>query len=460
MKEKSSAMKEKCTFDIDGEECNCILHCKDANKSNQIFNNAIKDIVEKNINEEPLTLRNIIFPNNFEYNKIFANNTNIQFTDCEFNEKIIHLNIKNIHYTDCHFKKDIWLFDEDDMSKTDTIYMLSFKCCIFEEEFNLDFSANNMPKCNIDTLDIQNSTFKKSIKVNKCHIHTGFVFSLNTVFGAGDFEDNRFIHTHFIRNKFNDVVSFKKSNFDNFDFRENTFDKLVIFQDLTFKSKLNLKGNIFKDEVNFLDIKHKDSKKLEAENIANRETARIIKNSFEKQNNIIEANKFYALEMEKRAEELKSENNLVEKFIFHIHGLSSNHSQDPFRVFLWIIIFGILSATIDFFSMTHFGIHIHNEPYMMVGLVMFIPLLFCIVDIFKNKNFTLSFLILFLIISAYSLVTQDFYTYFSLFAKTINPFSMMFSDDGINIFQLVFKVTFAYLYYQLIVSIRQNTRRK
>ena len=47
-------------------------------------------------------------------------------------------------------------------------------------------------------------------------------------------------------------------------------------------------NTFFRKEVNFLlmDIK-----------IDDRETARIIKHSFEQQNNIIEANKFYALEM-------------------------------------------------------------------------------------------------------------------------------------------------------------------
>ena len=129
-----------------------------------------------------------------------------------------------------------------------------------------------------------------------------------------------------------------------------------------------------------------DFKNLKSENIANRETARIIKNSFEKQNNIIEANKFYALEMEKEKEELTWKENFIDKLIFTAHEISSNHSQNPLRVLFWIIIFGILSATIDFFSMTHFGIYIHNKPYMMMGLIIFGPLIFCIVNIFKNKK--------------------------------------------------------------------------
>ena len=40
--------------------------------------------------------------------------------------------------------------------------------------------------------------------------------------------------------------------------------------------------------------------------VKNRETARKIKDTFEKQNNIIEANRFYKLEMKEREKELKS----------------------------------------------------------------------------------------------------------------------------------------------------------
>ena len=46
------------------------------------------------------------------------------------------------------------------------------------------------------------------------------------------------------------------------------------------------------------------------------------------------------------------------------------------------------------------------------------------------------------------------------FANVINPFSIMLKGDPLNLGILIFKVIIAYLMYQFVVSIRQNTRRK
>ncbi|MGB0990708.1 MAG: hypothetical protein ACPGUI_07770, partial [Halarcobacter sp.] len=46
------------------------------------------------------------------------------------------------------------------------------------------------------------------------------------------------------------------------------------------------------------------------------------------------------------------------------------------------------------------------------------------------------------------------------FSNNINPFSIMTEFSELTFLTLVYKVTIAYLIYQLIVSIRQNTRRK
>ena len=55
-----------------------------------------------------------------------------------------------------------------------------------------------------------------------------------------------------------------------------------------------------------------------------------------------------------------------------------------------------------------------------------------------------------------------FMSYVSLdvIADKINPFSIMTSKDPITFGLLIFKITIAYLIYQFIVSVRQNTRRK
>ena len=133
--------------------------------------------------------------------------------------------------------------------------------------------------------------------------------------------------------------------------------KLAIYQDniSAIDNQILGKGNFSEDELeknkeilnnlksekiqveNFLKTKTINNENLKPENIANRETARIIKDSFEQQNNIIEANKFYALEMKEREKELDSKKDFFEWLVFKFHGLSSNHSQDWTLVLFWII---------------------------------------------------------------------------------------------------------------------------
>ncbi|MEA2017253.1 MAG: hypothetical protein U9N59_02290, partial [Campylobacterota bacterium] len=179
-------------------------------------------------------------------------------------------------------------------------------------------------------------------------------------------------------------------------------------------NNFNLDNTFFKDEANFLDIKNKDNDKLESKNIANRETARIIKHSFEKQDNIIEANRFYALKMKKREEELLDELttkcnsfkkllfvDLPEYIVFLIHKISSNHSQSWIFPLFWIII------------VTIFNIDTNAQNIF-------------ILDNIANK---------------------------------VNPFSIMTDCTPLTFTELIYKITIAYLIYQLIISIRQNTRR-
>lgn len=448
-------MEEKCTFNDENKNCNCILHNKNTNKSLTVFNEAIERIIKENKDE--LILSDIIFPDNFEYQSVFSKHTNIQFIDCEFNKKMIHLNIESICYTQCHFKNNIWFFDKKDISKTDNIYNLCFDYCTFEEEFNCDFYADNMPRCNITALNIQNSTFKKSIKFNKCNINSSYMFSNNTIFGTSDFGDITFKEAYFIRNKFNDVVSFKQSYFDSFTFKENTFDKLAIFEDTTFKSKLNLKGNIFKDEINFLGIKNENGKSLETANIVNRETARIIKHSFEKLDNIIEANKFYALEMQKREEELSKEKNWLDLIVFKFHKISSNHSQDWLLSLLWVINLTFVYTSFQFIeALDSHWLFLYS--FLSIGLIITsieglayleIPKdykgLFCVIFIFLNWIF-------------YSLITNDYTMCYA--SNNFNPFSIMMGKESLTFGTLIYKLIIAYLIYQFIISIRQNTRRK
>lgn len=191
--------------------------------------------------------------------------------------------------------------------------------------------------------------------------------------------------------------------------------------------------------------------------ITSRDIFRQLKFTNEWQGNIIEANKFYALEMKEREKELEADlkkgKNFFEWLVFKIHGISSNHSQDWLLALFWIINFTFALGTIKC-SINLFGLN----------FISFIPFIFIIIislrlstleNIFKN-----GFLVFFSLISygLYSLITSDFQLH--KVVNHINPFSVMNSWDNLTFGEFIYKIIIAYLIYQLIISIRQNTRRK
>lgn len=208
---------------------------------------------------------------------------------------------------------------------------------------------------------------------------------------------------------------------------------------------LFFRNTFFRKETNFLDIK--------LSKVGNRETARIIKDSFEQQNNIIEANKFYALEMKEREKELSPKKDFFEWLVFKIHGLVSNHSQDWLLSLFWIISLTFLTSfikTIDCnFSQISEKIVL---SFIAISIIFFININ---VSNTKKIYYIICSLVYYFI---YALFTKDFSL--TIFSNLINPFSIMTGKEELSFGILIYKITIAYLIYQLIISIRQNTRRK
>lgn len=271
------------------------------------------------------------------------------------------------------------------------------------------------------------------------------IFEVNNNFNLGNTNFQKF-------------VDLRESKFHiNVNLDDSSFEDNVFFNQCKFSYELNLEDTIFYEKADFFKIN------LE-KGVSNRETARIIKGSFEQQNNIIEVNKFYALEMKEREKELerdiKEGKNFFEWLVFKIHGLSSNHSQDWLLALFWIFIVGFIASYYDFnliqnskAEYIHYNLTSIFKTIGLIFIILFIDRLCKIKDKFINISY--------FIISSYLIyiyATEDYLL--SLFSQTINPFSVMKTNDPINGIQLFFKIIIAYLIYQLIISIRQNTRRK
>ncbi|MDX4060646.1 hypothetical protein Q6A89_08990, partial [Aliarcobacter skirrowii] len=240
---------------------------------------------------------------------------------------------------------------------------------------------------------------------------------------------------------------------DNLNFNENTFLDRLDFIDVEIKNKIDLQNSFIPTNSSFFGLK--SSKGIV--DVANRETARKIKDSFEKQNNIIEANKYYALEMKKREEELekdlKSGKNFFDWLVFKIHGISSNHSQDWLLTLFWIISFTFLSVSIE----KIFSSSLTSSDKGVLSFLVFSIIVAS--NIYLSNTKKAYYLIsIFIYYCIYSIFTQDWLL--KCFSNKLNPFSIMTGNEELTFSALIYKIIIAYLIYQFIVSIRQNTRRK
>ncbi|AXX91461.1 hypothetical protein CPU12_09625 [Malaciobacter molluscorum LMG 25693] len=388
--------------------------------------------------------------------KEFYNNKNIKIKNIELyedNDKSIEINTL----------PDYKFFNES---------QILFEFCIFKNTFNIENGVHfslGIKKQRIEILFFKNCIFENNIRLFNELIEYELIFE-NCIFLE---------EVNLEKSIFEKHCGFSNSIFFNgINLKDTSFDSRVSFRNITLntKNEFNLEETYINNKVEFIRICSKDLvqgeyldynsfyKSIEEKkeekylNVKNRETARIIKDSFEQQNNIIEANKYYALEMKKREEEeltkdLKEGKNFFEWLVFKVHGISSNHSQDWLLALFWIISFSFSIGTItnDFEEY-----HISFLNLIPAFFIFIMSLIISSLEIeFKNI-----LLIIFGFISygLYSIISYDFNLY--NVANHINPFSVMNSWDNITFSELIFKVIIAYLIYQFIISIRQNTRRK
>lgn len=362
---------------------------------------------------------------NFFYEEESIFKYNVDFTNATFLGDADFFSVKfdgHVNFYKTNFKKKI------DLSR-----------CTFSKELVIE---------NVNLLENQNINFLLSIFNSSVRLEN---FKMDKLL----LEDNKFDSSLLLKNitlnTFQSLNSLYKDRFLCIISRiKNVYLDYSIFENFNLL-KLNtnlicIRGTTFNSLPNFTELKSKNETDLKRENIYNRETARIIKNSFEQQNNIIEANKFYALEMKEMEDELKFTKRPFEWLVFKIHGLASNHSQDWVLALLWII---NISFIVGVFNQTYF--YIYDKA---IFIAFFILILLYIGYKFKEtmRNVLLSlFLIVFYFLSS---VDLDFVS------NLINPFSIMTKGEELTFGILIYKIILAYLIYQLIISIRQNTRRK
>ena len=494
---------------LDNEQAKCILHCKKTDKNNwYILNNNTKTWNQKKLiifwkyfNKQdysnPKTFNSLIPPLpkykyqtehsiNIEYSTILdtleiyktnelsildtevngnitvhnssTNSSRLFFSDNIHSGDIIvlqgnseNINLHNIQANSIKLgkeEKDNFPNNYQSIEITgDNTHIRCFDIC--NTYIHNTFTMNNIK---VDKFNCLNTIFNKKTEIKETIFSISSYFENTKFNGLCDFYKTEFNDSQFKKTTFDDIVVFTESKFNkDVNFQYTTFSKLALFRKTKFENSVNFTDSIFREEANFLDMMAK---------VKNRETARIIKNSFEQQNNIIEANKFYALEMKKREEELKDKNNqdydLKDWIIFLFHKISSNHSQDWLLSLFWIINITLLITFLQF-EIAEERIVFYFLSITIIGMILlFIGSLFIseVNNLYKSISILIFSVIHYFI---YGLLTHDFILCYVV--NNINPFSIMTGDDTLTTGIFIYKMIIAYLIYQFIISVRQNTRR-
>lgn len=379
----------------------------------------------------------------------------------------ITINQKNIFFSNCVFH-----------GNADFFAQIFHGICRFE---NSHFK---------DSANFRGATFKKKVFFNKC------IFEHNVRFIEAIFENK----VSFWGAIFHDKVHFDSTVFkETFNFTKTQINKITLVN--TNVENANLLEISAYDETN-----PKDPKPLTKDNFENKESARLIKAHFEKQNNITEANKYFVIEQEKYIDELKDKDNkteggkLTKLFPLYINKLVSNFGTDWVRSIIVLFLWGFVSL-FSFMIFRYSCFTYPNEFYMAnewnksnIVITVFIFIIFvlayllnlyfvevqnykrkAIIGYFrflykhikiKSKLYKTLMIIKFCTLSLVAICIFIFCLYdsnlFNLISKLINPINAFKDDEtfkGYEAFGAIIRIVSATIIYQIIVAFRQFTRR-
>lgn len=359
---------------------------------------------------------------------ILENNNDVLYQQCTFHEKVHsspdvgeRYEISSSLFNDCKFLKKIDFgcvdFNAPIFHNTDNIHTeideLRLSDCTFQEKFIL----NN---CKIGSYISEDSVFYSKFEF-KDNIVQNFDANNTNHFKLVDCYGTKFTKFRIQKSIYEDFVGLEHCEFGVIEnnsteyvatFMYATFLSFVNFRNTNFHSGLDIEHINLKESPNFLNTK------INPKN-SNRETFRIIKNSFDKIGNHIEANIFFVFEMKKYKEELSDSNNVQEKIIACLNEKISNFGQSYIRPAFLIVMT----------SLVYYVLILGYENNMLYRL-------------FPPANN---------IISTISNMLNSV-------AENILPFAKLLKN-GMEFVSLIFYIVFAILISQIIIAVKRHTRR-
>ncbi|WP_305456553.1 hypothetical protein [Photobacterium leiognathi] len=300
------------------------------------------------------------------------------FQDCEFHKewevyplKVLR-NVNQTLYQNCKFNRRLSFSTEFNLQEESSYSV--FNDCEFDTEINFDgiiinnsiFKNSISFQQRINKLSISNSNIKSKFILNKVLIdevtiknvefESKFEFKENDINKLNivnsnfskvfDMYQSKIKEVNFFKNIFSDFAGFECCEFggDNQNtttFKYVTFLSFVNFRNAVFNSGLDLENANLKEMPNFLNVQL-------LSNNTNRETLRIIKHSFDKVGNHIEANKYFSLEMERYKNDMEEQPWSQEKLVFVLNDKISKFGRSYFRPAFLIIFLSLVFQAILF----------------------------------------------------------------------------------------------------------------
>ncbi|KPW03540.1 hypothetical protein [Pseudoalteromonas sp. P1-11] len=434
-------------------------------------------IFKKAMKEQTVVFSNVYFPcrdsrDSFDYLKVLNKLGKIHFNFCKFTAHSLEINKSELFYQDCEFYQwwnitksnllpnvndvlyQMCTFHDDVSSYTDdngtaTLSINLFNDCQFAKKLTFTKSTlnskifNNTKRANLSCHILElidciveekfslNNTVLSKVLILDTEINEKFEFKENIVSefeinnsnfkGLFDAYRTKFVEFSIFKSIFDDFVGFERCEFGSngvsdkkflSKFTYVTFLNFTNFRNTKFRSGLDLKNTNLKESPNFLDVSIDFSS-------TNRETYRIIKDSFDSIGNHIEANKFFVFEMKKYKEELSNKPLSQEKFIFHVNSIVSNFGESFLKPLYWAILASFI------YSLLVLGYE-SNTLY----------------KIYPPANAYISF-----VMQALNKI-----------ASNILPFKR-FLNEGMEFVSLFFYLVFASLIWQIIIAVKRHTKR-
>ena len=284
--------------------------------------------------------------------KLLTNNHNILYQQCTFNENVSSSSESDKEYyefseklfSDCTFKSEVSfskiIFKAPIFKNTGyevfKIESLKISDSIIEERLIL----NNYE---IREINFKNTVFNDKVELKDNSILKAYLHDSNFI-GLADFFNSTFQVFEAHKCIFSEFTGFENCEFGTNDdsFSKNncvfnyvTFLDFINFRNTNFYSGLDISNINYSIPPNFLNSEIEISK-------TNRETFRIVKDSFDKNGNYIEGNKYYVNEMKKLKEESIENNNLSNRFLLFIYHITSNYGQSYIRPTVFMIMMSLI----------------------------------------------------------------------------------------------------------------------